>query len=96
MFFFVAAVKQVEELPDIPDDEVEIPDSIMDSVETLRQRKDVVRNVADEDVEKLSVFCFTGKGYQCKTCGFILNKETVSFLYCFGIHTTVIIIGKLV
>lgn len=64
-----------EEEIDIPDDEVEVPDSLMDSVEKLRQRKEVERNVADEDVEKLVVFGFTGKGYMCKTCGTLLNNK---------------------
>jgi len=50
----------------------------MDSVEKLRQRKDVERNVADEDVEKLVVFSYNGKGYDCITCGFMLLKDTVS------------------
>lgn len=64
-----------EELPDIPDDQVEIPDNIMDDVEKLRQRKDVERNVADEDIEKLVVFSYNGKGYDCLTCGFMLMKD---------------------
>jgi len=68
--------KVVEEVPDIPDDEVIVPDSLMDSVETLRQRKDVERNAADEDMQKLAVFCFTGKGYQCRSCGLLLTKES--------------------
>jgi len=72
-------VKIVEEVPDIPDDEVVVPDSLMDSVETLRQRKEVERNAADEDMQKLAVFCFTGKGYHCKSCGLLLTKES-SFL----------------
>ncbi|XP_065662309.1 uncharacterized protein LOC100201133 isoform X2 [Hydra vulgaris] len=65
---------------DIPDSEVVIPDSLMDAIEELRQRKDnIERNVADEDVGKLTVFSFTGKGYSCKTCGSILNnKQTFS------------------
>lgn len=71
--------KVVEEVPDIPDDEVVVPDSLMDSVETLRMRKDVERNAADEDVQKLAVFCFTGKGYHCRTCGLFFTKES-SFL----------------
>merc|ERR1712168_321052 len=65
-----------EAVPDIPDDEVVVPDSLMDSVELLRQRKEVERNAADEDVQKLVVFCFTGKGYQCRTCGLMLTKES--------------------
>jgi len=69
-------VKVVEEVPDIPDDEVIVPDELMDSVETLRQRKNVERNAADEDMQKLAVFCFTGKGYQCKSCGLLLTKES--------------------
>jgi len=68
--------KVIEEVPDIPDDEVIVPDSLMDSVETLRQRKDVERNAADEDMQKLAVFCFTGKGYQCRSCGLLLTKES--------------------
>jgi len=68
--------KVVEEVPDIPDDEVVVPDSLMDSVETLRMRKDIDRNAADEDVQKLVVFCFTGKGYQCRSCGLLLTKES--------------------
>lgn len=68
--------KVVEEIPDIPDDEVVVPDSLMDSVETLRMRKDIERNAADEDVQKLVVFCFTGKGYQCRSCGLLLTKES--------------------
>lgn len=73
-----------EEEIDIPDDEVDIPDSLMDSVEKLRQRKDFERNVADEDVQKLLVFSFTGKGYHCVTCGLLLMKETVSFCVLFS------------
>lgn len=65
-----------EEVPDIPDDEVVVPDSLMDSVEILRQRKEIERNAADEDIQKLCVFCFTGKGYYCKTCGILLTKES--------------------
>merc|ERR1712168_198466 len=65
-----------EAVPDIPDDEVVVPDSLMDSVEILRQRKEVERNAADEDVQKLVVFCFTGKGYQCRSCGLLLSKES--------------------
>lgn len=64
-----------EEVEDIPDEDVVIPDSLMDSVERLRQRKEIERNVADEDVQKLVVFLFTGKGYQCATCGLLLSKE---------------------
>jgi len=66
---------KIEEIPDIPDDEVVVPDSLMDAVEGLRQRKEIERNAADEDVQKLVVFCFTGKGYQCKSCGLLLTKE---------------------
>jgi len=62
---------------DIPDDQVVVPDSLKESVEKLRSRTDIKRNVADEDVEKLEVFCYTGKGYQCKTCGSIVGKNTV-------------------
>ena len=51
----------------------------MDNVEKLRQRKDVERNVADEDIEKLVVFCFNGKGHDCLTCGYMLLKDSVSF-----------------
>jgi len=47
----------------------------MDNVEKLRQRKDVERNVADEDIEKLIVFSYNGKGYDCLTCGFMLLKD---------------------
>jgi len=65
-----------EVLPDIPDDEVVVPDSLMDNVERLRQRKEVERNAADEDIQKLVVFCFTGKGYQCRSCGLLLTKES--------------------
>jgi len=65
-----------EEVPDIPDDEVVVPDSLMDSVELLRQRKEIERNAADEDTQKLVVFCFTGKGYQCQSCGLLLTKES--------------------
>ena len=72
-----------EEEPDIPDDEVEIPDQLMDSVEKLRQRKDVERNVADEDIEKLLVFCYNGKGYDCLTCGYMLLKDSVRILITF-------------
>jgi len=69
--------KLVEEVvPDIPDDEVVVPDSLMDSVELLRQRKEIERNAADEDTQKLVVFCFTGKGYQCQSCGLLLTKES--------------------
>lgn len=64
-----------EEELDIPDDQVEIPDQLMDNVEKLRQRKDVERNVADEDIEKLIVFSYNGKGYDCLTCGFMLLKD---------------------
>merc|ERR1712226_395265 len=74
---------KIEEI-DIPDDEVVVPDSIMDSVEKLRQRKEVERNVADEDVQKLLVFCFTGKGYQCKTCGLLLMKESAFVSHLMG------------
>jgi len=74
---------KIEEI-DIPDDEVVVPDSLMDSVEKLRQRKEVERNVADEDVQKLLVFCFTGKGYQCKTCGLLLMKESAFLSHLMG------------
>lgn len=68
--------KEVREpSPDIPDDEVVIPDSLMDAVETLRQRKEIERNVADEDIKKLCIFSYTGKGYYCQTCGLFLSKE---------------------
>ncbi|XP_066936332.1 enolase-phosphatase E1-like isoform X4 [Clytia hemisphaerica] len=60
---------------DIPDDQVEIPDHLMDNVEKLRQRADMERNVADEDIDKLVVFCYNGKGYDCLTCGFMLMKD---------------------
>ena len=66
-----------EQTPDIPDDQVEIPDQLMDNVEKLRQRKDVERNVADEDIDKLVVFCYNGKGYDCLTCGYMLLKDSV-------------------
>ena len=50
----------------------------MDAIEELRQRKDnIERNVADEDVAKLTVFSFTGKGYSCKTCGSLLSNKQV-------------------
>lgn len=65
-----------EPVPDIPDDEVIVPDLLMDNVERLRQRKEVERNAADEDVQKLVVFCYTGKGYLCRTCGLLLTKES--------------------
>jgi len=65
-----------EQTPDIPDDQVEIPDQLMDNVEKLRQRKDVERNVADEDIDKLVVFCYNGKGYDCLTCGYMLLKDS--------------------
>jgi len=65
----------VIEVPDIADEDVVIPDSLMDSVEKLRMRVDVERNVADEDIGKLMVFCFTGKGYKCPICGIVLSKE---------------------
>jgi len=68
--------KVIEEIPDIPDEEVVVPDSLMDSVETLRMRSEIERNAADEDVQKLVVFCFTGKGYQCRSCGLLLTKES--------------------
>lgn len=87
MFVFPVEKKE-EELPDIPDDQVEVPDSLMDSVEKLRQRKEVERNVADEDVDKLVVFCFNGKGYQCLTCGLLLTKDVVS-TSSLGLITTV-------
>jgi len=69
-----------EEIPtiteaDIPDDEVEISDDLMDKVEKLRQREKVERNVADEDIGKLVVFCYTGKGYHCSSCNVYLTKE---------------------
>lgn len=64
-----------EPSPDIPDDEVVIPDSLMDAVEKLRQRTDIERNVADEDVQKLLTFSYNGKGYSCNTCGLFLSKE---------------------
>merc|ERR1719494_1672143 len=62
-------------VPEIADEDVVIPDSLMDSVEKLRMREDVERNVADEDIGKLMVFCFTGKGYKCPICGIVLSKE---------------------
>jgi len=62
---------------DIPDEEVEIPDELMDAVEKLRQRETIERNTADEDIEKLAVFCYTGKGFKCNTTGaFFSKKET--------------------
>jgi len=61
---------------DIPDEEIEIPDSLMDEVEKLRQREKVERNTADEDMGKLKVFCYTGKGYQCLTCDTFVAKDT--------------------
>jgi len=61
---------------EIPDDEVIVPDSVMESVEQLRNRGEIERNVADEDVEKIKVFSCTGKGYQCKTCGTLAMKDT--------------------
>lgn len=65
---------KIEEI-DIPDDQVVIPDLLMETVEKLRMRTDVKRNVVDEDVEKLLVFSFTGKSYQCKTCGVNVVKD---------------------
>jgi len=61
---------------EIPDDEVIVPESVMESVEKLRNRSEIERNVADEDVEKIKVFSYTGKGYQCKTCGTLTMKDT--------------------
>ena len=69
-----------EPSPDIPDDEVVIPDSLMDAVEKLRQRTDIERNVADEDVQKLLTFSYNGKGYSCNTCGLFLSKEALTKL----------------
>jgi len=60
---------------DIPDEDVEISDELMDKVETLRQREKAERNVADEDIGKLVVFCYTGKGYHCSSCNISLTKE---------------------
>jgi len=60
---------------EIPDEEVEIPDSLMDGVEKLRQRETIDRNSADEDIEKLIVFCYTGKGYKCSVSGAFFSKE---------------------
>merc|ERR1712080_146574 len=66
----------VEEEINIPDDEVVVDDSLMANVEKLRNRSgEIERNVVDEDVEKLKVFSFTGKGYHCKTCDILLTKE---------------------
>ena len=61
---------------EIPEDEVVVPDTLMDSVEKLRSRKEVKRNAADEDIEKLVVFCFTGKAYSCRTCGLLMTKKS--------------------
>ena len=74
---------KVEEI-DIPDDEVVVPDVLIESVDKLRERDEVKRNVADEDVEKLLVFCFNGKGYQCKTCGLLLMKESAFSSHLMG------------
>merc|ERR1739838_1080352 len=60
------------------------PDSIMDNVEKLRIRKEIERNVADEDVQKLCVFQYTGKGYYCKTCGLLLMKESAFKAHLMG------------
>jgi len=65
----------VEEV-DIPDDEVVVDDSLKENVEKLRQRSgEIERNAVDEDVEKLRVFSFTGRGYKCKTCDILVTKE---------------------
>jgi len=60
---------------EIPEEEVVVPDTLMDSVEELRMRKEVKRNAVDEDVDKLIVFCFTGKNYSCKTCSLLMTKK---------------------
>jgi len=65
-----------EPSPEIPDEDVVIPDTLMDSIETLRQRTDIERNVADEDVKKLLIFSYNGKGYNCLTCGMFFSTET--------------------
>jgi len=71
--------EEVIVLDDIPDEDVEIPDSLMDGVEKLRQREKVERNTADEDIEKLAVFCYTGKGYKCDTCGGTFFSKEATF-----------------
>lgn len=73
----VVEEKEEEEEIDIPDNVVVVPEALMESVEKLRNREEIKRNVADEDVDKLKVFCFTGKQYQCKTCGLLLRKDSV-------------------
>jgi len=65
--------------PDIPDEDVEIPDSLMDGVEKLRQRETTDRNSADEDIEKLCVFFYTGKGYKCDSCGGTFFSKEAAF-----------------
>eukprot|EP00794_Sanderia_malayensis_P014177 gene14177-15656_t len=73
-----SAEGEEDDVYDIIDDEsmyqaadlegVEIEPELIEKVEELRKRTKVDRNIADQDVDKLTVFHFDGQNYKCGLC----------------------------
>eukprot|EP00112_Aurelia_sp_Birch-Aquarium-sp1_P007407 Seg1807.2 transcript_id=Seg1807.2/GoldUCD/mRNA.D3Y31 product="hypothetical protein" protein_id=Seg1807.2/GoldUCD/D3Y31 len=60
----------------IPEDleSIEIPQDLLDKVEELRKRTKIDRNIADQDVDKLSTFHYDGQSYKCTLCKVYAGK----------------------
>ena len=70
----------------IPEDleSIEIPQDLLDKVEELRKRTKIDRNIAEQDVDKLSTFHFDGQRYNCNLCKVFAGKYKVSSLIWFS------------
>lgn len=66
----------------IPEDleSIEIPQDLLDKVEELRKRTKIDRNIADQDVDKLSTFHYDGQSYKCTLCKVYAGKYKVGSL----------------
>ena len=58
-------------------DSIEIPQDLLDKVEELRKRTKIDRNIADQDVDKLSTFHYDGQRYNCNLCKVFAGKYKV-------------------
>ncbi|XP_065054419.1 uncharacterized protein LOC135683165 isoform X2 [Rhopilema esculentum] len=61
--------KQIEDL-----ESIEIPQELIDKIEELRKRTKIDRNIADQDVDKLSAFHFDGQNYKCELCKIVAHR----------------------
>ena len=70
---------QDEEAKEIEDlESIEIPQELIDKIEELRKRTKIDRNIADQDVDKLSAFHFDGQNYKCELCKIVAHRYKVS------------------